>query len=243
MKELFQGLILSLSMLTTLPFLHVHTFFKGINGYAVMFYPLVGLILGGILLLAASLLELAFEPTHVALMILALWVLLTGALHLDGLSDSIDALFVSKERRKAVLKDPNIGAMALHFSAVFLLLKASVLWHLDSLYLLPFIMMLARYNVTFVLRYANYGRSEGMASLAKAEFTNRQFFMSTLFVVLLSLFFEGSMLLIAVSLLYLWLISQWLIKKFGALSGDNYGFIIETTELLLLHVVLFGAIS
>ena len=123
MKQLFQGLMLSLSMLTTLPFLHVHTFFKGINGYAVMFYPIVGLILGGILLLAASLLELIFEPTHIALMILALWVLLTGALHLDGLSDSIDALFVSKERRDSVLKDPNIGAMGLHFSVIFLLLK------------------------------------------------------------------------------------------------------------------------
>ncbi len=243
MKPIVQGLILSLSMLTTLPFLRVHTFFKGINGYAVMFYPLVGLILGGILLLMASLLELAYEPTHVALMILALWVLLTGALHLDGLSDSIDALFVSKERREAVLKDPNIGAMALHFSAIFLLLKASVLWHLESLYLLPFIMMLARYNVTFALYYFDYGRSNGMASLAKAEFTNRQFFISTLFVVILSLFFEGGFWLVGISVLYLWLISRWLIKKFNALSGDNYGFIIETTELLLLHVILFRAIS
>ena len=240
MRPVFQGLLLSLSMLTTLPFLHVHSFFRGINGYAVMFYPLIGLILGGILLLSSFLLQSFFEPSHIAVIVFALWVLLTGALHLDGLSDSIDALFVSKEQRERVLKDPNIGAMGLHFSVVFLLLKASALWHLDALYLLPLIMMLARYNITVSLRYLDYNRTDGMASLAKKEFTNRQFLLSTLCVITVSLFFEQGLLLLGISLLYFWVVSQWLIKKFGSLNGDSYGFIIETTELLLLHVILFG---
>ena len=139
MRELFKGFILSLTLLTTLPFLHVHTFFKGINGYAAMFYPLVGLLLGSLLLLISWLLTAFFEPTHTAVIILAFWVLLTGALHLDGLSDTIDALFVAKERREAVLKDPHIGAMGVHFSIIFLLLKASALWHLQTLHLLCYI--------------------------------------------------------------------------------------------------------
>ena len=96
MKNSFQGFALALSMLTTLPFFKVHDFNKGINGYAVMFYPLIGFILGSILYGVNYFLEPYFASTHLHIIIFALWVLLTGALHLDGLSDAIDALFVSK---------------------------------------------------------------------------------------------------------------------------------------------------
>jgi len=49
MSRVFKGFALALSMLSTLPFFKVHDFYKGINGYAVMFYPFVGFILGAIL--------------------------------------------------------------------------------------------------------------------------------------------------------------------------------------------------
>ncbi|MEA2110426.1 MAG: adenosylcobinamide-GDP ribazoletransferase [Campylobacterota bacterium] len=240
MSSITKGLVLAFSMLSTLPFLHVHSFFKGINGYAVMFYPVVGLTLGTILLLASIVFEPFFGATHSSLLVLALWVGVTGALHLDGFSDTIDALFVSKIKREAVRKDPNIGAMGLHFSVIFLLLKASALWHLDTLYTLPFIMMLARYNATIALHFFEYGKGSGMASLAKEEFTNRQFVVSTLFIALGALLFQNSLIIIFISLLYVWIVSKWLVKKFGALNGDGYGFVIETTELLLLHVILIG---
>ena len=45
-KNIAMGFTLAMNMLTTLPFFKVHDFFKGINGYAVMFYPLIGFILG-----------------------------------------------------------------------------------------------------------------------------------------------------------------------------------------------------
>ena len=47
MKTL-KGFLLAFNMLSIIPFFKVHDFYKGINGYAVMFYPLVGFILGGI---------------------------------------------------------------------------------------------------------------------------------------------------------------------------------------------------
>ena len=50
MKNIFKGFALAVSMLTVIPFFKVHDFNKGINGYAVMFYPLVGFLLGLILL-------------------------------------------------------------------------------------------------------------------------------------------------------------------------------------------------
>ena len=55
--KILKGFALAVSMLTTLPFFKVHDFFKGINGYAVMFYPLVGAMLGFILFGIHSLLD------------------------------------------------------------------------------------------------------------------------------------------------------------------------------------------
>ena len=83
MKQLFKGFALALSMLTTIPFFKIHTFEKGINGHAVMFYPLVGLLLGSILWGVYTLLAPYITSTHLTVLLFALWVLLTGAIHLD----------------------------------------------------------------------------------------------------------------------------------------------------------------
>ena len=93
--RLFKGFALAFNMLSVIPFFKVHDFFKGINGYSAMFYPLVGFILGSILWATHSLLYNHMPSTHLAVVIFGMWVLITGALHLDGFSDTIDELFVS----------------------------------------------------------------------------------------------------------------------------------------------------
>ncbi|MDB9694889.1 adenosylcobinamide-GDP ribazoletransferase, partial [Acinetobacter nosocomialis] len=57
------------------------------NGRAILFYPLVGMIIGGILFLVACLLA-KLPVVLLAAIILTLWIWLTGGLHLDGLADT-----------------------------------------------------------------------------------------------------------------------------------------------------------
>ena len=238
MKNIFAGFSLAINMLSTLPFFKVHKFFDGINGYAVMFYPLVGFILGALLYGVNYLLEPYLASTHLHIILFALWVLLTGALHLDGLSDAIDALFVSKDRAIEVMKDPHVGAMGMTFTGVFLLLKASVLWHLEAIWALPLILMYARFNVVLAIYFLPYIRENGMSTLAKKEFTSTQLVISTVIIILMALLFSKGLILLTVSLLSLVFFKLWFTKRFGGFSGDLYGFMIEGTELILLHVVL-----
>ena len=238
LKNTAKGFALAISMLTTLPFFRVHNFFSGINGYAVMFYPLVGFLLGSILFLFHYLLEPYLPSTHLNILVFGLWVLLTGALHLDGLSDTVDALFVPKEKAVEVMKDSHIGAMGMTFTAVFLILKASVLWHLDALWTLPVILMFARFNAVFAIYFFPYVREEGMGSLAKSEFTATQLFISFVIVITTAFIFTTGFMLLALSLLSLLLLKVWFTRRFGGFSGDLYGFMIEATELILLHSVL-----
>ena len=237
-KKVWMGFSLAISMLSTLPFFRIHNFFVGINGYAVMFYPLVGFILGAILFGTSLLLEPYIPHTHLHVLLFALWVILTGALHLDGLSDAIDALFVSKERAVEVMKDPHVGAMGMTYTGVFLIVKASALIVIDALYLLPLVLMLSRFNVVIAIYFLPYIRENGMSTLAKKEFIRPQFIASVLLVLISSAFFIKGFLLLVISLVSLLFFKLWFTKRFGGFSGDLYGFMIEGTELILLHGVI-----
>ena len=149
MKNIFSGFALALSMLTTLPFFRVHNFYKGINGYAVMSYPFVGFLVGSLLYSVYILLTPYLPSTHLGIILFALWVLLTGALHLDGFCDTVDGLYVPKERALEVMKDPHNGGMGMLFGGTFLILKASSLASFELFYLLPIILYLTFSDDTF----------------------------------------------------------------------------------------------
>ena len=242
MKKIFKGFALAVSMLSTIPFFKVHDFYKGINGYAVMFYPLVGFILGSVLWGAFSLLNPYIPSLHLGIIIFALWVLLSGALHLDGFSDTIDGLYVSKEGALEVMKDPHTGGMGMITTVTFLILKASSLSHLDAFYILPVLLMLSRLNAVIAIYFYPYINPDGMATLAKQEFKKSQLVIALFYSVILVFLFNVSMLLFA-SLLVLFTIKLFFMKRYGGFSGDIYGFTIEVTELVLLNVLLFGLAS
>jgi cobalamin 5'-phosphate synthase/cobalamin synthase len=243
MRPVFSGFSLAVSMLTTLPFFRVHDFFKGINGYAVMFYPLVGALLGALLWGVYLLLLPAFPETHLKLLLLFLWVMLTGALHLDGFADTVDGLFVPKEKAEAVMKDPHVGGMGMIFTAAFLLLKASALWHLEALWALPAVLMLARYNAVLAIYFYPYIRESGMGSLAKAEFTRGRLAGATLTVASLLLFVPQGWALLAAAGIVLLITGAFFTRRLGGFSGDVYGFLVEVTEVALLNLLLIGAAS
>jgi cobalamin 5'-phosphate synthase/cobalamin synthase len=241
MREVFKGFALAVSMFTTLPFFKVHEFSKGINGYAVMAYPLVGFLLGLLLYGIYSLLEPLFPAFHLGVIIFALWVLFTGALHLDGLSDTIDGLYVPKERALEVMKDPHNGGMGMTFGAVFLLLKASSLAVFDMFYLLPIILMLPRLATVFAIYFFPYVSPNGMGSLAKEELKAWQVFIAFGYTAIITFFFN-SFLLLLLTFAILFLIKMFFVKRYGGFTGDIYGFSIELIELLLLNAILVGLV-
>ena len=105
------GLRLALGFLTTLPTPAVDydpDAFSRAGGY----FPWVGLLLGVILAAVYLLLDLIFPSPIVAVLAVALWALLTGGLHLDGLADCCDGSLapVSPQRRLEIMRDPRVGA-------------------------------------------------------------------------------------------------------------------------------------
>lgn len=239
--KILKGFALAMSLLTIIPFFKVHDFYKGINGYSVMFYPLIGFFIGLVLYSTWLLLHPHMPSFHLGILIFGLWILLTGALHLDGLSDTIDGFFVHKDRAFEVMKDPHTGGMGMIFTVTFLILKASslaYLSYLDVMYLLPIILMLSRFNAVIAIYFYPY-IGGGIASLAKQELKLSQVFIAFLYVFIICICFSN-LFLILISLLTLFILKLFFIKRYNGFSGDIYGFCIEITELILLNIIIIG---
>ena len=95
-------------------------------------------------------------------------LVLTGALHLDGLADSADGLLphLERDRRLEVMAAPDVGAFAIAAVVVVLLLRASTLatadldgWHWVAL--LAGLWCGARAAMTVVVTSVPYARTGG----------------------------------------------------------------------------------
>ena len=105
-------------LLTTLPFGMPENWLPGDSGRAGVWYPLVGVVIGGVTWLIWLALTLYFPPLVVGVLTLLVWVAMTGGLHLDGLADCCDGLFVSTtpDLRLEIMKDPHLGHIWRHWA-------------------------------------------------------------------------------------------------------------------------------
>lgn len=202
-------------------------------------YPLVGLLIGGLLSGLAWLLR--DTPSMLSAgMLVAAWVVLTGALHLDGLADSADAWvggLGDREKTLAIMKDPRCGPAGVVALVLVLLLKFAALASFGSipwaaLLLAPW---LARASLTVLFLTTPYVRSEGLGTaLMDAP---RQ---ACIAAILLSA--AGSCLLFgwrgllalafAASVFGLW--RQACLNRLGGFTGDTAGALAEIVELAIL---------
>ncbi|MEM9872014.1 MAG: adenosylcobinamide-GDP ribazoletransferase [Pseudomonadota bacterium] len=94
---------------------------------AVWAYPLVGLLLGGAVAVLSVVLEaLGLPAAVVAGLVLSALVLLTGAMHEDGLADTADGLWGGQNpaRRLDIMKDSRIGT----YGVLALVLAMGLRW-------------------------------------------------------------------------------------------------------------------
>lgn len=102
---------------------------------AVLFLPLVGVAIGavewGLLLLAR---RFSFPQTATALLLIAIPILITGGIHLDGLIDTADARhsFGTAEEKQRILKDPHVGAFGVIRLVLYLLFILTMMFFLIS---------------------------------------------------------------------------------------------------------------
>ena len=212
-------------------------------GWVFGYFPLVGLVIGGILY---GLRELdPFSRDLTAFVVLLAWVVLTGGLHLDGFGDSCDALLAttSPERRLEIMKDSRAGSWAVIGLIVLLLGKWLAIREVPAAWLiLPPVM--GRWAMVLAVAIFPYARgTSGVGGHYRAGFGPPQLLLATVIALGVGIaYLWPAALVIAVPLLVTGIIGYWAMPRLGGgLTGDVYGAICEVTELAAL--LLLGGLA
>ena len=206
-------------------------------GRSEAFFPLVGLMLGAVLAVSDRLAEPYVAPLVRDVLLVILLAALTGALHLDGIIDTFDGLFITgnRDRRLAVMRDPRAGAYGVVAIILLLALKVAALASLPpnlrfgSLLVAP---CLGRWAIVLVTSQFPYARNEGMGQAFK------QSLKWTHVIVAGAIAVEVAVLVLGVGGIVVWflastaalIVAHYVASRLGGLTGDTYGAICELVE-------------
>lgn len=212
-------------------------------GLSVLCFPLVGLLIGALLAGLHTALWV-IDPGVLAALVLSVWVLLTGGLHLDGLADTADAWIGGqgdRDRTLTIMKDPRSGPLAIIAIVLVLLNKFAALQMLlagDARVILLLTPVLGRTFIVLLLATTPYVRTDGLGTpyaryLPRLSCGLLSLLVAAATVALLE--WHGAVMLAALAALFI-VLRHWLMSRLGGLTGDTLGAaceLAETTALLV----------
>lgn len=236
---LFSNLRTAFSFLTILPFPHPAAWSDDDSGKSAIWYPFVGAVIG---LIAAGFYWLSgkiLPDTIAAVLVMILWVILTGGLHLDGLSDCCDGFFYSgtPEKRLQIMKDSYHGTFAVLGVTLMLLLKTVCITNLpvkECWLIFPLAAALGRLGILVIVRLP-LANPNGMAASLKKSIPSSALRAGMIVPIgfAIALRLTGFVSLLSAVLIYC-IISRLAKAKIGGINGDVLGMTVEITEIAVL---------
>ncbi|MBM7854334.1 adenosylcobinamide-GDP ribazoletransferase [Desulfohalotomaculum tongense] len=241
-----RGLILATGFLTVLPVGRNIQAAERDIGRSLGWFPTVGLILGGIAAGWCYILHLiGLNLAADAAAVLSL-VILTGGLHWDGLMDTADGLLSYREREQmlAIMKDSSVGAMGVLAALCVLLLKIAFVFEIpmpDKLHCLVLAPVISRASMVYSITGFPYARKKGTGSIFAHHAGKSQLALAavTAAAVTALLYRPWGLILLALGFGFSLLVSRYVCRRLGGLTGDVYGAVTELTEAA---VIIMGAL-
>jgi len=239
--------MIAVQFLTALPIPRNYVGEESDLSRSMIFYPMVGLLLGTLTMVSYWLASHLFVPSVSLVIAYVISILLTGGLHIDGFADMCDGFYAGKDKSEilTVMKDSHIGTMAVIGVFCLLLLKLSMLFslflkdHLTQAFLV--VPLISRGMMTVAASLYPYARTEGTAKLFIENIGRMEMAGASLCVLIFSYLIVGtagiyiSLATFAVVFLFL----QWVKSKIGGITGDILGSVNEISELSALGMLNF----
>ena len=243
------GFITAIRFLTILPIPSYQ--YKGSDnlGEALPFFPVVGLILGVLLVILNYLFSLIFPSSITAALLIIALVILTGAHHVDGLIDTCDALIAGKtyQERQAIMSDTRVGAFGITGICLLLLLKYIALSHAINFATLLVMPTISRWGMVYAIVAFPSAKNSGIGYTIKSQARPVYLLISTAIAIFIAVIFKGllkGLILCAATLILIFCLAVFLSHKFHGLTGDNYGALNEAGEAItLILLVILSRIS
>lgn len=247
----FKRFILMIQFLTRIPLpvnlnVTAEDFGKGL-----IFAPLVGLIIGGVLAGAYYILSLVFPSYVTAVIIIIIYILLTGGLHLDGVGDTFDGLFSNrpKERILEIMRDSRVGTNAVLAIVSVLALNVTLIAAMDKdfvIYALILMPAAGRIGSLISSGVSSYARSgEGLGKSFIDFCGMREIIIGV--VLYLAVFFavggRTALFLSILSMISAFLLTKFFTRKIGGATGDILGAVCELNQVLFLAAALIFSVQ
>jgi len=237
-------LLTAFNLMTALPLPAGKDWQTGDSGRASVWYPFVGLVIGGLTWLTWTAATRFFPPLAAGILTLIFWVWMTGGLHLDGLADCCDGLLASAsvERRLEIMKDSRLGAFGGIGLILVLLLKAAALASLAP-QTAPGILLAASLARWCILPAGllPLARPSGMGADFKAGFSRWYIAAGAVIPLALAVLLgaRGLISLLTGSLAAA-LLLRFAKSRIGGVTGDVFGMTVEAVEAVSLLAFVGG---
>lgn len=250
--SLLVGLFTALRFLTIIPVSWRADRDEAHFGTSIVFFPLVGFIIGCIGALLVLIANHLLPGAVVAFLLMLYLAGISGFLHLDGVADSGDGLLSYRPAKRSleIMKDSRVGAMGVIVIVFLLLGKYSALTSIPVTHLVSAALVLpvgGRLAILFTMTIFPYGRSEGgLGGLFYSPMSRAGalFGAVLLFLTALSLYsFLTALFLMAVVAVTALLFGLFCVKRLGGVTGDTLGAVSELTEFTLALVLCSTYIS
>jgi adenosylcobinamide-GDP ribazoletransferase len=240
-----KSFIAAFQFLTIIPPIYKRAFTARELGRATAYYPIVGLVLGGVLYGLGRGLDYILPPLVNSAIILSAWVMLSRALHFDGFLDTLDGLLggFTPDHRLEIMQDSRVGAFGAAGGILLLLIKFTAIHSLPNLF--PAVLLapiMGRWAITMAIVFFPYARERGLGRDIKDNARWPQALFATITALVFSwLIAQWSG--VAASALAMAVMLGWLDfvrKRIRGLTGDIYG---ATCEIVELSVIIFLSLT
>jgi adenosylcobinamide-GDP ribazoletransferase len=237
--------LIAIQFLTILPFNIKGRIGEEDFGKSLIYFPIVGLLLG-LFLVSIAYISLSLPPMVRSILILVAWIVITGGIHLDGFADTCDGFYGTrpKEEILKIMRDSRIGTMGAAGVVMLLLFKFAMLSSIrpeDLWKVLVMTVVFARWSQVLACYTSRYAREEGKAKYFIEYAKKADMFIGALFTLILNWFLMGikGVILFALLLATIFLFIKHVKRKIGGMTGDTIG---ATNEIAEAAALLFSLI-
>ena len=211
-------------------------------------FPFVGLVVGLLSALVWGILVPHVGPFPAAICAVLAHIVLTGALHLDGLADTCDGLFSvrSRERILEIMRDSRIGTNGALALIIAILLRTALIYQLSADGLAVFTALVVtpvvgRGMMSVMMFRQSYARESGMGNLFIGKISEGRFYATLLLMAALVLCIAGfsSLFALLVTLGFTLAFRRFVASRIGGQTGDTLGAACELSELVFLFFLLW----
>lgn len=211
-------------------------------GRGLIFAPMVGGIIGAILLGLNEIFQMILPHQIISIFLVITYILITGGLHMDGLGDTFDGIFSNrpKDRILEIMRDSRVGTNAVLAVFSVLLINYAVISSLDPqiigkvILLMPIAGRIGSLVGAGLHPYARSGEGLGKTFVdycGKKEIIIGYTIASMLFYLILGV---GGILLSFIPLISAIFTSTFFAKKINGITGDVLGAVCELNQTIFL---------